>query len=750
MRYIPDRLSEVVVQLPEDKNAYINVRNIGASGRGDLEFTGSVVDIVDDIVTIANVSDGSGGTISDYSDILREGSQIQLLAYRNLTVSDSPLITVSSHSEVGNVNFSGSEGTNINLAPLKYYVFGFDIQKGVIPDYRETYTVGTKILNPDLWNTEQYIQLEFSRTSSYVLPIVYRSWGNNLVFLGVIGNNKIGYQGSSQVVFSDLGYTEIPGWESDPELPYYLSQVIAVGGGEANIVKKLVSKENLEILPNITGTIPDYIQCEGVGSDSELSIGDAVQFCIDDTKYVQLSIATAASGQIKEVFFPTGVYNVRDTFYVNSSLTNYSNISLRGVGEGTIVKRLPLSQSNPSYPGLINFTGQSVSPKVSGIRIQSMAFNGNRSESFSLLSPSDSEVTLRVQNADNVSISDCTVYDSGGGGVGIFNVKGLSLLGNKISRTGRSYEVPASPLLIDTSENAVVQGNLIEFATTNPKVISTDYSTINGNIIRACGDKGIGLETSFQWNAQGNLAYSDNDSIIRSIDTYNNEYSRATIEVRGGYSLDPVYMTVTYGGESVSIAKNSVVADIYALDSSGVKTTPAVGSFRVLETANQLEAGIFSITLPGGTTNQTVASKTILATGNLTNANGYMYEVSGSVLIGGFLPLSIRPETFNSVDYLAIQLRNSSDMLGFQIYSESDVSANDRIVISGYNNTNLSGWDQNDSYPILDIDTTTNSILIAAIPSLPLTDEVDFLGGTLSILRPNYFIADGNLLVHSF
>ena len=751
MRYIPDLTSDVIVQVPEDKNAYINVRNIGATGRGDLEFTGTVSDIDSDgIVTINNIDDGAGNSAFQYADLLRQGVQLRVFGYRLAGASDPASITVTGHEEGGNVNFSTSPATNPNIAPLKYYVFGVDVNKGIVPNYRETYEVGTKILNPDLWNTEQYVQLEFNRTSSNVLPVIYRAWGSGLKFLGVIGNNKVGYPGEGSDIFLDLGNTEISSWETEPELPSFLSEMFSAGGGEVEQISKLTAKETLEILPRPVGSLPSFIQCSGITANSQLSIGDTVRFVIDDTKYIQLAISTAAAGQIKEVFFPSGIYNLRDTFFTNSTLTNYSNLSLRGVGEGTIIRRLPATVSNPSNPGLINFTGQPPSLRVSGIRIRSMAFNGNRTESFSVLPPAESETTLYIRNADNVVISDCTVYDNGGGGVSLDNVIGASLMGNKILRTGRSYEVPASPLLVDTSENVVAQGNIFEFATTGPKFITTEYSTINGNIVRACGDRGIVLETSFQWNAQGNLAYSDNDSIIRSIDTYNNEYSRATIEVRKGFSLDPVYMTVTYGGESAGIAKDSIKADIFTLNSSGVKTTPAIGSFRVLETAAQLGAGIFSLTLPGGETNQTVGTKTIIATGKLSNANGYMYEVSGSVLIGKFRPLSISPVTINSTQYFAIQLRNSSDMLGFQIYSESDSSQNDRIVITGFNNANLGGWSQTANYPILNIDTDSNSILIAAFPELPLTDTVEFSGGTLSILRPNYFIADGNLLVHSF
>jgi parallel beta-helix repeat protein len=750
MRYIPSLASDIIVQVPEDKNAYINVRNIGASGRGDLEFTGTVTDIdAEGVVTISNIDDGEGGSIFQYADLLKQGAELQVFGYRSSGAADTASITVSGHEEAGNVDFSTSLATNPNLAQLTYYVFGYNATTGVMVNHTEIYQVGTKILNPDLWNTEQNIKLNFSRTSGNVLPILYRVWGTSINFLGVIGNNKAGYPGTGITEFLDLGNTEIPFWESAPELPSFLSDVFSVGGSQVDLIKKITAKETFTILPKPFGSQTSYIQCSGLSANSGLVAGDTVRFVIDDTKYIQLSIATAASGQIKEIFFPAGIYNIRDTFFANSFQTNYSNLSIRGVGDGTILRRLPSTVSNPSYPGLFNFTGQAQDPRVSGIRIRSIAFNGNRSESFSTVSPSTSETTLQIKNADNVVISDCTVFDSGGGGIALYTSKGVSLTGNKILRTGRSYEQPASPLLIDTGENVVVQGNQMEFATTGPKAISTEYSTINGNIIRACGDQGFVLETSSQWNAQGNLAYSDNDSLIRSVDTYNNEYSRATIEVRKGFALDPIYMTVTYGGESVGIAKNSVQADIYNLDADGVKTGTSIGSLRVLETSNQLEAGIFSLTLPGGTTNQTVNAKTILATGNLTNPLGYMYEVSGSVLIGSFRPLSISPITVGGNQYLSVQLRNSSDMLGFQIYSESDVSQNDRIYITGFSNTNLSGWDQNSSYPILNLNTDTNSILIGTIAGLTITDTVEFLGGTLSILRPNYFIADGNLLVHS-
>lgn len=753
MRYIPETTSDVIVQVPEDKNSYVNVRNVGASGRGDLEFTGTVSDIVNNVVTIINIADQFGNSVFQYQDLLKQGVEIQVFSYGSPLGLETPSVSVSGHISEGNVDFSGSLAINPNLNRLVYYIFGLNVEKGTVSSARTTYTVGSKVLNPDLWNTEQFIQLNLLRSSTSVLPVVYRAWGSNIKFLGVIGNNKVGYPGSGSVVFRDLGNTEIPSWEFEPTLPSFLSGTIAISGGEPKLVSKLTSKETLEIAPKPFGSIPNYIQCTGLSLDSGMQVGNTVKFRVDDTKFVRRALFTAGSGQIKEVFFPSGVYNIRDSFFINTTDESYSNVSLRGVGDASIIRRLPCTLPNTDYPGLLSFSGNPVgSDSIEGIRVSSIALGGSRNESFSFSSPIESEVTLRFYDANNITVSSCTVFDNGGGGIAFYNSKGINLLSNRILRSGRAYETPVSPLLIDTSENIVAQGNIMEFATTGPKVISTDFSTINANIIRSCGDRGLILETSFQWNSQGNLAYSDNDSLIKTIDTYNNEYSRASIEVRKGFSLDPIYMTVTFGGESVQIARGSVIASIFALTNEGSKIEPATEFFQVLETSDQLEAGIFSITLPGGQDNQTIGGRLVPATGSLNNASGYVYEVSASVKFGKFRPLSIEPRTINNIDYMAIRLRNSSDLLGFQIYSEANTTQNDSVSISGFDNENLEGWDQNGYYPIVRLDPDTNSILINSIPELAstLTGTTEFSGSAvLSLLRPNYFIADGDLIVQS-
>ena len=170
-----------------------------------------------------------------------------------------------------------------------------------------------------------------------------------------------------------------------------------------------------------------------------------------------------------------------------------------------------------------------------------------------------------------------------------------------------------------------------------------------------------------------------------------------------------------------------------------------------------MQAGIFSLTLPGSAP-ATIGGLTIPSTSNLQPLNpadqqyGYLYEVKASAKIGrsgqGFSPLSISNLTTGSTDYIAIQLKNSSDVLSFQVYSASNPD-NDKVIISGFLNTNLNGLDQNTGYTVIGIDSDSNSLLLSPIPTLSLTtDSIEFVGGSLFILRSNYLVAQGAVIVH--
>ena len=95
-----------------------------------------------------------------------------------------------------------------------------------------------------------------------------------------------------------------------------------------------------------------------------------------------------------------------------------------------------------------------------------------------------------------------------------------------------------------------------------------------------------------------------------------------------------------------------------------------------------------------------------------------MYEISATVNLGasgrGYVPVNIREFSTGGNNYMAIRLRNSSELLSFQIFNSSS-SENDRIIISGYSNQDLTGLDQNTAYQVVGVHPGTNSLLILSL-----------------------------------
>lgn len=774
MRYIPDTGTQFVLQVPEDKNSYINIKNVGAKGISTT-FSGSLISQSETGLSIGSVEDGEGGTLQQYLATLSPNTQIRSYIYRSSgTTVDQPVISVTGTSLNG-VDYSSTDTNSNFLNPLKYYIFGYDLAKGKIPNAVQIIGESgqySKVLDPNKWNQDQYVDIRFSRVNTSTFPIIFRVWGNRVDFLGVIGNNKIGYPGGGVISFKDYGLQEIPSWNNNEDYwtPEFLEGVFTITGGVPTQIRKMVGMEDLTILPRVEGSQPNYLQCE-TSSGQELTnpndyqFSDIVRFVIDDTQPIRNAIYLAGSGNIKEIFFPAGTYRMRDSSFSTLQGADYANITFRGVGEGSIIKRMPSTSSSSLSPGLLNFRGTSDNP-IEGIRFRSLVFNGNVSSNVSINAPSGSSVDpsryvseslLHFSYVANPAINECRFVSSGGPGVHIEDTTGVIINNNLFSNLGRSYETPVRALEIYTTDSSIVQGNIFQFCTASPFFSRIAYSTINNNIIRSCGDEGIVLESSDKWNAGDNLAYSDSDSLIQSIDQYNNEYSKAGIEIKKGSSLEPIFFTVTNGGESVGIEPDTIEAKIWELDSNYRKSGDlAFSNFRVLQTADQLEAGIFSITLPGV---EGDIANGIKPTDDFSyldiNGNpakyGYMYDIKATVRIGnsgrGFTPVNIRSTIDNK---LAITLRNSSEILSFQIFSEGNAQ-NDKLILTDFTNDDaeLTGLIKGTPYTISGIDTDTNSIIIENINGVNVdTDGINFIGGRAFIQRQNYDIADGNIYVN--
>jgi len=789
MRYIPNVASSTTTQVSESNNAYINMRNFGALGLGEVEFEGTLSSVSDDTVIISSVQDQNAKPLSQYSTELKPGVEVYAFIHSatppppgpieydfsdvnapvlgTLPSGYNPLLTISQViKEPAGIDLSGSSGTLPTLKPLKYYIWGLDVELGRI-DRGQVVIIGSKVLDPNLWGVDTYIELRFTRSSVNVLPLIYRSWGSTLDFLGVIGNAKVGFAGAGTIAFKDEGDLEIPSWvPNSPSMPSFIRDFFSNVAGVPTLTKALLGKELFEI-PSGAIVGSNNLQLKR-SSNSPISTSfsgqynpnNRIRFVVDDTKPIRNAIELAATSSVKELYFPSGTYFLRDTSVTNTLSKNYSSVSFRGVGASSKIKRVPAFIPSSSQPGLLSFSGLLPNAPLEGTRFRNISIDGNSSSNFSLTSPTSlfqsNEPSISIENASNIYITELKTENSGGNGLFIKNSSNLLISNSIFSVSGRRYELGISPMYLYTSQNVVAQGNIFEFATEGPLLYSTDFSSINNNIVRSCGDRGILIEASSQWNALNNLAYSDNGSLIISVDQYTPEFFGPSIEVTRGIALSPIYFTVTDGGESVSIAKSTISAKIFALDSNGDFESVELGTFKVTETSDQLEVGIFSITLPGsGAQIGTILPTSSFDLLNPSQANyGYGYQITATVRIGrggrGFAPLSIRgfdPASPGGPRRIAIRLRNSSDLLALQVYSATSPE-NDKIIIRDFLNT-IAGWEENTGYSVVGIDADSNSLLLNDIPALTgLSSEIEFDEGELFIQRSNYLVSKGNITVN--
>jgi hypothetical protein len=758
-----------------DSGSFINVKSFGATGL-DRYFEGRVNGSSSDnsIINIGNIVNFSSFE-GDYFKIGQE-----LYAFFYLDTSTPPPLEYDGFfsnlniEEVGLVTLP--EATGPTTQPLRYFIYAFNPTTGKLSPYVKTFTLNAVFKNPAIeFNTDNYVKLSFTRQSSNWLPVVFRQWGNEAIkYLGVLSNNVLG-PGTS-VVFNDRGPTEIPTWDeellnSGEFFPELFSGIISLQSNSVSS-KTIISKRRLRIVGrNAAGNL-ECVDAES-NSGTFTSVQDSavrVRFKFDDTKPFQDALNFAAANQLKDVFAPTGTYCIRNLKLYSSliSASGYSGISFRGSGEGSIIKKMGCAINPLNEFGFIGLLGSGVSNRVNGITISNLAFDGNKQETFSTNLPENDVYglrdkyndTLALEYVDSARVTNCSFYNGAGSALYSLSSNRVHITNNRIYELSKPYELNVPPLKVRESSRFIAQGNLFENCSGEADFTGIDTSLVSNNIINNCGDSGIQLKASETWNAQGNLTSNSSGSIIRSVDLYQNDYSRVSLDIKRGVAMTPVYFTVTDGGLPISIAPGSIEARVLPLNFSYTYDTLAVPTFlQVLESKPQLRAGIFALTAPVSTiigTGGSNQNKTIQGTNNYelldTEAGnyGYGYRILATVSIGNF---PIDRVVYNSPTTVKIFLRNSTDLLSISFFTSGNTS-NDSITTSGIgvSLSQLSSWPDGQTLVISEIDTDNAAIVIQT----PLSVAEKFINasslfatptGALSLVKNNYFIADGNIYV---
>lgn len=777
MRYIGRTQTSTLVQIDADRNSYINVKSFGAAGL-DQYFEGRVRGLN------GNGSIISVGDIPSYSQYEKDYFQVgqELYAFFYLDTSTPPvgeydgiLTNVGTPEGVGSVVQAGTTTSR----SLRYYVYAFNVVTGKFSPYVKTLTLPDVYRDPQTqFDDENYVRFSVSRATAEWVPVIYRQWGTGQIkFLGIPSNNIFG--GNTSITFNDRGSTQIPSWDEaringgtfDPEL---LEGIVSVSSGVIS-AKTIIVKRRLKI---VNRSVSGILECSDASSPTGVFTGlDStsirVKFRFDDTKPFQDALNFAASSAVKDVFVAAGTYSVRNLELYSSVVpaSQYSGIVIRGSGDSSVLKRMPTHVNPEGSFGFIGLLGSGVTNRIEGVTIRDLAFDGNKTETFPINLPENDTYgvgdkyhdTLALEYADGIRVANCSFYNGAGAALYSLDSDKINFTNNRVFELSKPYELNISPLKVRESSRIIAQGNLFQNCSGPVDFTGIDASLVNNNIIDNCGETGLQLNASDTWNAQGNLTFNESGSIIRTVDLYQNEYSRVSLDVKRGVAMTPMYFTVTDGGFPVAISPGSITARVYPLNSAYQYNTSATATYlQVVENRPQLEAGIFGITAPVtsvtgvGNSNQgrairgTSSYDLLKPDGSGTANYGYGYRIAATVTLGKY---AIDRIAYASATTVKIFFRNTSDILSLLFFASGNPS-NDAVKTTGIGVTGaeLANWADNTTLTVTDVD-TSNSAIVITTPSTVAdkftssTDVYSTPTGYIGLVKNNYFIADGNVYV---
>jgi hypothetical protein len=772
MRYIGRSATSTLVQIDPDRNSFVNVKSFGAAGL-DQYFEARVRGVSSD-GSIINIGD-----IPNYSSYERNyfkpGQELYCFFYEDTSTPSiteyDGLFTNLNIESVGNIVQAGA----LNARTLQYYVYAFNPRIGRFSPYRKVFSLANVYKNPATqFDADNFARLTFNRFTSDWIPVIFRQWGTESVrFVGIPSNNIFGR--NTSVTFNDRGATEIPTWDEKVMLdggftPEFFNGIVNATNDSVT-ARTMIVKRRLRI---VSRSISGVLECvdanpvpESFSSLDNTSIKVKLRF--DDTKPFQDAIDFAATNNLKDVFVPSGTYSVTNLrLYGAIPASSYSGIVIRGSGEGSVVKKMATAVNPIGQFGTIGLLGSGISNRIDGVTVSSLSFDGNKTETFPLNVPENDVYgvgdkyndTLALEFVDAIRIMNCSFFNGAGSAMYSLDSDKITFTNNRIIALSKPFELNIPPIKIRESSRIIAQGNLFENCSGPVDLTGIDASVINNNIINNCGETGLQLNASDTWNAQGNLTFNESGSLIRTVDLYQNDYSRVSLDIKRGQVMSPTYFTVTDGGFPVAIAPGSIVARVYPLTSFYTINTTAVPFFlQVLESNPQLEAGVFAVTAPVtsitgvGGSNQ---GRSVRGTSSYELIDvplgryGYGYKITATVSLGRY---PVEKIVYGSSTTVKIYLRNSSDLLSLLFFAAGNAS-NDSITTSGIGvpNTDLATWPDGSTINIQSVD-SVNAAIVVTTPSgvaeqfTTATNNYPTPTGFLSLVKNNYFIADGNLYV---
>lgn len=229
-----------------------------------------------------------------------------------------------------------------------------------------------------------------------------------------------------------------------------------------------------------SGTI--NVRWLGAKGDNSTDDRVAIQNAIDYAAGLNAPTPTMVGAT---VYFPTGIYRISQNPVSSPAwkILLRSNVNIDGDGPSSELRSVDGGQGEAAR----NLASDSSTP-ISNVTIQNIAINGRES---TILTQPCQRAGIYIWNGTDITIRNCTIFDTGDG----IRVYGTShrvkILGNTIRDI--PYQVDREAIQIDGAHDSVVSDNTVENCWGSAGIKMEGYTggviygnTITGNVIKNC------------------------------------------------------------------------------------------------------------------------------------------------------------------------------------------------------------------------------------------------------------------------
>lgn len=247
--------------------------------------------------------------------------------------------------------------------------------------------------------------------------------------------------------------------------------------------------------------------------------GHTVSISHNDTSKINTGISTKLTNKIKSLSINAKTYNV-------TKIDLPSEFGLIGVLGMTKITKLPWS----GYPDGINATNSVIDipgDNIKNVTLDSVDFDGNVLNQYHLGETRNRFIDFGNASSD-VTINNCKIKDVIGDGVYASIPLRFKMSLSEVANSGITDRHDFFPLIVDSGENTLLTGNVIQNFTTNVDATVSKESVFANNVIKNVGT-GLDIYGSRFIVSSPNVLMGPANEFLSTPDILNSEFDMVNL-----------------------------------------------------------------------------------------------------------------------------------------------------------------------------------------------------------------------------